>query len=220
MKLFLSYSRQELYFAEAVAQKLLDAGFDVWFDIQQLESGIDWKKAIDDGLANCDAMVLVASQAALHSPYVAIEWQRIFDSGKPVYVLVSENVSFEGDVTFQSQDAKTNRVMRLADLRANAACIIDCRTAFDKNVQRLIDCLQKGEKHADPIPEPLPLHLSSRLPRTVAIVALALGLNVVTILFLTFKVFSVFISGLLAGLVLSSLLGYQLLEFLWRSFCF
>ncbi len=76
MKLFLSYSRQELYFAEAVAQKLLDAGFDVWFDIQQLESGIDWKKAIDDGLANCDAMVLVASQALVISHKYLSVWER------------------------------------------------------------------------------------------------------------------------------------------------
>src|SRR5579872_3416655 len=94
-KLFLSYSRQELYFAESLVNEL-SSDFDVWFDIQRLRPGIDWGAEIRHGLDDCDALVLVASETALHSPYVADEWERVlFERKMPVYILVFESVRFE-----------------------------------------------------------------------------------------------------------------------------
>ncbi len=45
-RFFLSYSLRERYFAQAVAQHLQHNGLEVWFDIQQLEPGGDWKAEI------------------------------------------------------------------------------------------------------------------------------------------------------------------------------
>jgi hypothetical protein len=42
-RFFFSYSRQQLYFAEAVAHSLKRLGADVWFDLQQLEPGTLWQ---------------------------------------------------------------------------------------------------------------------------------------------------------------------------------
>ena len=47
---FISYSRQELYFAESLAVSLQEKGVSVWFDIQQLKPGFDWKEGIQYGV--------------------------------------------------------------------------------------------------------------------------------------------------------------------------
>ena len=70
-KIFLSYSRQELYFAEEVVQEL-SKQFDVWFDIQRLKPGLDWDADIKQGNDECAALVLIVSEASLHSPNVGL----------------------------------------------------------------------------------------------------------------------------------------------------
>ena len=68
--IFVSYSRKQLYFAESVVLNLERAGFDIWFDLQKLNPGIDWSSTLTDGYSNCDKLVFIASKAAIQSPYV------------------------------------------------------------------------------------------------------------------------------------------------------
>jgi len=89
---FVSYSRKHFYMAEWLAISLEHAGYNTWFDVQELLPGIRWEKAINDGLTQCAGVILVASQAALASPYVEKEWARVQDDGKRVCVCVVEDV--------------------------------------------------------------------------------------------------------------------------------
>jgi hypothetical protein len=71
--LFISYSRIQFYFVEALAHALTTLKVPYWFDVEQLEVGTDWQAGIDEGLANCQALVLVASRASISSPNVKYE---------------------------------------------------------------------------------------------------------------------------------------------------
>jgi len=58
--------------------------------------GHDWAAGIKMGLEECATLVLVVSQASLHSPNVANEWEYVlFQRQVPVYLLVFESVRFE-----------------------------------------------------------------------------------------------------------------------------
>jgi hypothetical protein len=72
-RVFISYSRNDFYFAEQLAVSLRGQSLSVWFDVHELLAGTDWSAAIDRAIAECDTFVLVASRAALASPYVERE---------------------------------------------------------------------------------------------------------------------------------------------------
>lgn len=116
---FLSYSRRQYYFAESLALHLQQRGIPVWFDIQQLEPGVSWQADISDGLKDAGSVTLVASRAALASPYVNREWKHAVDHGKPVFVVITERV-------------------RLPPVLARSAFVVDFRSSFDQGVEGLL----------------------------------------------------------------------------------
>ncbi|MBX3085686.1 MAG: TIR domain-containing protein [Anaerolineae bacterium] len=236
-KIFLSYSRQELYFAEGVVQKLSQY-FDVWFDIQRLLPGQDWAAGIKQGLDECVALVLITSEASLHSPNVANEWEyALFQREIPVYLLVFESVRFDA---FTVPDS--TRRIQLDRLKAQATGIIDCRRGFRRNVGRLVKTLQSQfaatssnpmpiiVSPKDPIPKPITVNVTlgdyellnvnipRRGPLAVGGVAVALLFNITLIAYITSTVFKLNWATALAGTFLLIILINQLLEFLSRRF--
>ncbi|WP_369394632.1 TIR domain-containing protein [Streptomyces sp. CG1] len=86
-KVFVSYSRRDFYSAEAVtADRWAHEPLDPWFDLQRLRPGMDWGRAWEDALATADALLLLASPAAIASEYVRLEWTRVLHLGIPVYI--------------------------------------------------------------------------------------------------------------------------------------
>ncbi len=90
--LFISYSRIQFYFVEALAHALATLKVPYWFDVEQLEMGTDWQAGIDNGLANCQALVLVASRASIGSPNVRYEWETAQKANKPIFLALFEAV--------------------------------------------------------------------------------------------------------------------------------
>ncbi|MEO0564879.1 MAG: toll/interleukin-1 receptor domain-containing protein, partial [Chloroflexota bacterium] len=133
-RLFLSYSRRQFYFAEAVVLALQEAGIDIWFDAQRLGPGEQWRDEIQRGLEEAVGVVMIASEAAVASKYVRIEWEPMIDSGRPVYVLV-----------FEACDLPEK-------LRNNATAIIDMRGRFRPGMGKLQRAIA-----GDPIPSPNPI---------------------------------------------------------------
>ncbi|GHD91016.1 hypothetical protein GCM10010508_37910 [Streptomyces naganishii JCM 4654] len=87
LKVFVSYSRRDFHFAEAVTAALwAHEALDPWFDLQRLRPGMNWEAAWDDALETADALLLLASPAAIASGYVRLEWGRALERGIPVYV--------------------------------------------------------------------------------------------------------------------------------------
>lgn len=142
-KTFLSYSRSQYYFAESLALRLQTSGLAIWFDVQQLEPGSDWQQDIADGLAGSESVLLLASRAALDSPYVAREWRSALEQHKPVIIAIVE-------------PARLPRELR-------GMPVVDLRGDFEAGVAQL-----EGVLNNPTAPIQRPVLWRSRLPPGVA----------------------------------------------------
>lgn len=179
---FMSYSRQEYYFAESLTLHLQHRGLSVWFDVQQLEPGVNWKADIDDGLARSQSLTLVASRSSLASPYVEQEWRAALAMDKPIFVVCYE------------------RVRLPADLRSRATKV-DLRGNFEAGVERLAGMLDgpaqaRGDR----------LLWLPRLSGGVRRMALTLLLDDLQILATNILVFVLFVMALYPGSLVRLLL--------------
>jgi len=98
VRIFLSYSRAQFYFAESLAHGLAARDFVVWFDWQQLETGEDWATEIATGLEESHVLVLVGSEHALSSAAVRQEWATALALGKTVVVALFEYVELPSEL--------------------------------------------------------------------------------------------------------------------------
>ena len=146
--LFISYSRQQIYFAESVALHLQQAGFETWFDLQKLAPGQDWGAALEDGYGNCERLILVTSQAALRSPYVAVEWETALRNGREVILVLAEAVVLPESV--------------------KTCPVYDARGNFEKTMDSLTATLRgKQPPRYDPVPAPRKSPLPDKMPRDI-----------------------------------------------------
>jgi len=122
--IFISYSRKQLYFAESLVSNLQRNGIDTWFDLQDLEIGSQWAKSLENAYSNCDKLILIASEAALASPYVQAEWKKVRRSGKQIIIVLYETI------------ALPNSLRNMP--------VFDFRMGFRRKLSRLIKYL-KGE---------------------------------------------------------------------------
>lgn len=83
-KIFISYSRADADFAHRLAGALSDEGADVWIDVEAIPAGMKWSSAIQEGLQQCDAMIVVISPHSMSSVNVEDEWQYYLDKHKVV----------------------------------------------------------------------------------------------------------------------------------------
>lgn len=81
---FISYSRRDEEFARRLAGALSDHGFQVWIDIEDIPAGMKWSRAIQQGLDDANAMVVLISPDSMASTNVEDEWQYFLDQRKPV----------------------------------------------------------------------------------------------------------------------------------------
>lgn len=83
-QIFISYSRQDVRFAEALYESLNQAGFPAWLDVARLEKGEDWWESIvGDGIRPAGEFILLASPWALGSEWVQEEWAAARAAGAP-----------------------------------------------------------------------------------------------------------------------------------------
>lgn len=172
-QLFLSYSRKELYFAEALALGLQEAGLKTWFDLQQLEPGCDWTAEIKRGLDLCDGLVLLVSRGASESPYVDEECRHALENGKPIYALLFEPISPD-PIMIEHEGGK--RSVHLQHYVDKAVAVIDARVNFAAALHRLIEVVQGRAEAHDPVPVPEAWGIPTRLPFAVGWVALSMAL--------------------------------------------
>ena len=87
-KVFISYSRKDEVFARQLATDLDRLGANVWIDVDDIPPGVNWSSAIQQGLDDCDTLVLIMSPDALGSSNVTDEWQYFRDEGKPIVPVI------------------------------------------------------------------------------------------------------------------------------------
>lgn len=69
---FISYAREDLDFAEQLANRLNRTGLSVWWD-RRLLAGDDIEAEIDEQIQSCDAVIVVWSSTSLNSHWVKSE---------------------------------------------------------------------------------------------------------------------------------------------------
>jgi hypothetical protein len=159
---FVSYSRRQLYFAESVALSLQRAGLEVWFDLQKLAPGMDWASSLKEGYSHCDKLVLIASQSAVRSPYVQVEWETALHAGRQVIVVLTEEV--------------------VLPVALQGCPVFDARTQFDRTMGSLISYLQ-GTQPAryDPVPPPGKYPYTLKMPFPIWLTILAMLMPTLTV---------------------------------------
>jgi hypothetical protein len=168
--LFVSYSRVQINYARSLVMALQSRGLNIWFDLQELLPGIKWEAGIRQGLDECHALILIASEAAFASVYVQQEWESALANHKPVYVVYYEPV-------------------HLPQKLLQSAYRFDLTSDFDAGVSRLVDCIVDHICQFDRAPTQGLFKVPYRLPREVksvanilTVVGLSIGLPLVGIL--------------------------------------
>jgi CheY-like chemotaxis protein len=91
MNIFLSYNSKNEDFAELVKMKLEKEDFQVWKDTSQIGIGTEWRNEIDQGLLNCNAVIVLLNQVSTKSPYVTYEWAFALGNGKTIIPILTED---------------------------------------------------------------------------------------------------------------------------------
>jgi hypothetical protein len=73
-KVFISYSRKDIKFARRLATDLENAGFDVWWDISDLQGGDDWVRFIPAAIETSRFFVVLLSPDSVKSEWVSKEY--------------------------------------------------------------------------------------------------------------------------------------------------
>jgi WD40 repeat protein len=94
---FISYGRKDsLDFAAKLNRRLVDRGFIVWFDYDDIPLGVDYQKQIDDGIERADNFLFIISPHAVNSPYCHLEIELALKHQKRIIpILHIEKISRE-----------------------------------------------------------------------------------------------------------------------------
>jgi len=91
--IFLSYSRQNRDFAQALYTKLERMGFTLWRDVHGIPAGADdWWQSIQQAIRECETVILCMSLPALKSPVVGDEWSYARTQGKRIIPVLADDI--------------------------------------------------------------------------------------------------------------------------------
>jgi hypothetical protein len=127
-RVFVSYSRQNLTFAERLARDLKDAGLDVWLDVRQIKGGQQWRDAIFKAINQADIVVVCLSPHAVESEWVRREILMARSHEKLIIPLMVEDTA---DLMEQHDETK-----QLLDVQ-----IIDFEERYERAFPLLLQAL-------------------------------------------------------------------------------
>jgi len=91
-KIFISHSTKDNDSTRIIADTLKQAGFEVWVDFESIRDGARWLREIQNGIDDCDGVVVVLSRASRQSEWVEKECLYTFGLQKPVFIALIEDV--------------------------------------------------------------------------------------------------------------------------------
>ncbi|AFY36498.1 WD40 repeat-containing protein [[Leptolyngbya] sp. PCC 7376] len=94
---FISYGRADSKaFASKLQQDLSEAGFNMWFDQNDIPLGVDFQNQIDDGIEKAHNFLYIIAPHSVNSPYCLKEVVLALKRNKPIIPLLHvENITFE-----------------------------------------------------------------------------------------------------------------------------
>lgn len=92
LRVFISYSRQDMARADRLEIELNRLGFDAWIDRSKLQGGQIWEIELQTAIQECHAFILMVSSASNGSHYVRSEWQYAINLKKTIIPLMFEDI--------------------------------------------------------------------------------------------------------------------------------
>jgi hypothetical protein len=92
LKLFISYSRKDLGFAEQLSQSLSALGHDVWLDKGEIEVGENFPQAISDGIDSAAVFLFIISPDSVASEWCNREIQLAKQHSKRIIPILYRDV--------------------------------------------------------------------------------------------------------------------------------
>ncbi len=87
-QIFISYSHDDRYLAERLAQDLIRDCYEAWIDVDGLIGGDVWQKAIESAIQRAHALLVVVTQGAIDSEWVGREIGIAKEKGTRIVPLV------------------------------------------------------------------------------------------------------------------------------------
>ncbi|MBD2448594.1 TIR domain-containing protein [Nostoc sp. FACHB-152] len=86
---FISYGRADSKaFATKLHQRLIESGFDIWFDQNDIPLGVDFQNQIDDGIEKADNFLFIIAPHSINSPYCGKEIELALRRNKRIIPLL------------------------------------------------------------------------------------------------------------------------------------
>src|SRR5271170_2043349 len=92
-KVFVSYSRKDLAFAQMMVDALAKRGFDAFLDKKDIAPGEPWQEHLAGLIATADTVVFIVSPDAVASPICAWELDESTRLGKRIIPVVARRIS-------------------------------------------------------------------------------------------------------------------------------
>lgn len=122
---FVSYSRRDAAaIVDRLTSALTDRGVRVWRDVNEIEAGESWQRAIEKGLKGASALLYVASRGSSGSDWMNEELATFHAQGKLIIPLVID------DAGHQAMPFLLQRYQWL-----------DLRQGFDRVVDRIVEAV-------------------------------------------------------------------------------
>jgi serine/threonine protein kinase len=117
-QIFISYARKDSDYVHTLARELRRIGLSIWID-QDISTGANWDKSIEEALRTCDKMLLIVSPASMLSENVQDEWSYFLEEGKAVFPFVYQ----EAEMSFRLR--RRQYISSSKDLLSDVARIVD-----------------------------------------------------------------------------------------------
>ena len=98
--IFISYSRKDFNVVSKVAQKVSDAGYSVWMDVDGIESGDEFKSKIAFAIKNSKLFLFFSSLASNESEWTVKEVNYAIKKKIPIIPIRLDNADYNDSVDF------------------------------------------------------------------------------------------------------------------------
>jgi hypothetical protein len=102
-QIFVSYSRQDTQFVDRFIESLVQMGYDIWMDRQNIGGGALWQNAISDGLFNSQIYVIILSPNSVSSNAVLAELNAAVEYKKTILPIRFQRFEFPPSLQWLAQ---------------------------------------------------------------------------------------------------------------------